>query len=228
MIFSKCRHVATLAAAVAAFLLLPAAAVAHEPSKSYLGITLDSNQLSGQWDIPLKDLQSVVPLELDSEGIVTWEKLHTNYPAVIAFATAHLKLNVDGEPAMLRVTNTEPTVEEFADGSYLEVPFFLQKGSLATYFTAPKILEIEYSLFFDRNSLHRGLLRFSRPISENNHLNWGRQNPRGSSSSFCRKVFSTSGPATITFCFYSRCSCPPCCGATPENGSRFPLCVRRS
>ncbi|MDB6021176.1 MAG: lnt [Pedosphaera sp.] len=172
-------------------------AFAHDPSKSYLSLTLDSNQLTGQWDIPLRDLQTVVPLDPDKEGLVSWEKLNVRYRDITAYALAHLKITADGQPAMLRMTSTEPTVEEFADGPYLQLAFDVEnssgqevtatatstselsnraaspslssgeragvRASVNTHFSAilppPKTLELDYQLFFETNSLHRGLLR---------------------------------------------------------------------
>jgi hypothetical protein len=167
--------------------LFAGAALAHDPSKSYLSLTLESNQLTGQWDIPLRDLQTVNALDLTANGFVTYEKLHAHYPEIISYATARLKLTLDGGVAQLRVTNSGPVVEEFADGSYLELPFVVERGArgpnivgreqgrspLIPSFSpsggegertsvegnAPKKLEIAYQLFFDINSLHRGLLR---------------------------------------------------------------------
>lgn len=136
-----------------AFWIFVPAARAHEPSKSYLSITIETNRITGRWDIPLRDLQTVVPLDLDRDGFVTLEKLQSRYPAVTAYALAHLKMKVDGSPIVLPITNAEPAMEEFADGAYIELPFTLEN------LLQPKTLELNYQLFFETNSLHRGLLR---------------------------------------------------------------------
>ena len=137
---------------------MASAAFAHDPSKSYLSLTLESNQLAGQWDIPLRDLATVVPLGLDTNGIITWEKLHDRYSAITAYAKSRLQISVDGRPGNLRVTNDDPVVEEFADGTYLEIPFVVGTP-LSNGEGSPKMIELTYQLFFDINSLHRGMLR---------------------------------------------------------------------
>lgn len=129
-------------------------ASAHDPSKSYLGLTLESNQLAGQWDIPLRDLQTVVPLDPDKEGFISWEKLNAHFHDISAYAFAHLKLTMDGERATPRLTNGEPTVEEFSDGAYVQLMFVVEKSG-----GIPNALRADYTLFFETNSLHRGLLR---------------------------------------------------------------------
>src|SRR6185437_7452175 len=59
----------------------------------------------------------------------------------------------DGKPLAFCLTNSEPAVEAFPDDNYLELPLDAQIVS------APKKLEVEYRLFFETNSLHRGLLK---------------------------------------------------------------------
>ncbi|HZQ46297.1 MAG TPA: HupE/UreJ family protein, partial [Verrucomicrobiae bacterium] len=129
------------------------AARAHEPSKSYLSLTLETNQITGRWDIPLRELHSVVPLDIGKDGLVTMEKLQSRWQAVTEYALAHLKIKADGSTVVPHVTGSEPTVEDFADGAYVELPFSIKNLFL------PKTLELNYQLFFETNSLHRGLVR---------------------------------------------------------------------
>ncbi len=126
---------------------------AHEPSKSYLNLIATNGQISGQWDIPLKDLQAVVPLDVDKDGFVTREELESGYGNVLVYARAHLKINSQAQQGALRFTDPEPTVADFSDGTYLELPFVVDGLS------QPQTLELDYRLFFETNSLHRGLLR---------------------------------------------------------------------
>jgi hypothetical protein len=128
-------------------------ASAHDPSKSYLSLVIESNQVVGQWDVPLKDLQTVVPLDADHDGFVTWDELNARYTNATTYILAHLKISVDGRPVVCRILKAEPAVEDFTDGTYLEIPFVIENVS------DPKGIELNYQLFFDVNSLHRGLLR---------------------------------------------------------------------
>ena len=126
---------------------------AHDPSKSYLHLMYETNGFSGQWDVPLKDLQTVVPLDADHDGFVTWDELNAGYSNVTKHVFAHLKISIDGRPVVCRVLNKEPTVEDFSDGSYVDIPFAIENIS------SPKTIELDYQLFFETNSLHRGLMR---------------------------------------------------------------------
>jgi hypothetical protein len=126
---------------------------AHVPSKSYLVLTVGSNQIKGEWDIPLVDLQFALPLDSDHNGFVTWDELNAGYSKVLGYAFAHLKITVDGQPVICHAGNKEPVVDDFTDGTYVKIPFTLDD------LPNPKVLQLEYDLFFDFNSLHRGLLR---------------------------------------------------------------------
>jgi HupE/UreJ protein len=128
-------------------------ASAHEPSKSYLSLMLDTNGITGQWDIPLRDLRSVVALGTNNIGPVTWDDLRAGYQAITAYASAHLKIKSGGQSGALRFTDAEPTVENFSDGPYIELPLVVEG------LPRPETLGVEYRLFFETNSLHRGLLR---------------------------------------------------------------------
>ncbi|MDB6112605.1 MAG: hypothetical protein JWR69_4355, partial [Pedosphaera sp.] len=127
--------------------ILPARA--HDPSKSYLNLILATNEITGQWDVPLIDLQTVVPLDADKDGFVTWEELRDRYQDILTYARTHLKISADGQAGTVRFTDTEPTVEDFADGTYVELPFVVAGLS------QPRMLELDYRLFFEVNPLHR-------------------------------------------------------------------------
>jgi hypothetical protein len=126
---------------------------AHEPSKSYLSLTLSSSRFTGQWDIAVRDLQSVMPHGLDSGGVMARESLKAHYREAAAYAFSHLQIILDGQVAVPRLTSAEPAVEELSDGEYLRLDFLLENVS------HPKTLRLYYQLFFETNSLHRGLVR---------------------------------------------------------------------
>jgi hypothetical protein len=126
---------------------------AHEPSKSYLNLTLDSSRLTGQWDIPLRDLQYVVTFGVDKSGRVTRQEIKAHYPGATKYALSHLQILVDGSVVTPRLASTEPALEELSDGEYLRLDFLVESVP------RPKMLQLTYRLFFETNSLHRGLAR---------------------------------------------------------------------
>lgn len=142
-----------LSACLLAVFTFACAACAHNPSKSYLSLVIVPDGVTVQMDIPLADLQSAVPLDLDHDGFVSWDELRAGFAAVTTYALAHLTINVDGRDAVLHLTDNEPAIEDFSDGSYIRLSFAVENVP------RPKSLAVNYRLFFDINTLHRGMLR---------------------------------------------------------------------
>jgi len=144
-----CWLVVTLASVLFNF-----CADAHEPSKSYLNLTVDSvGHFIGQWDIPLRDLETVVPLERDRDGFIEQEQINVHYREITDYAFSHLQITFDGQLVEPQLTNNQPNVENLADGTHLQLHFTLPSTS------QPQMVGLNYQLFFQTNSLHRGLMR---------------------------------------------------------------------
>ncbi len=137
---------------LAALLLCSGAAQAHKPSDSYLTVRADGKSLRGQWDVALRDLEHAVGLDADGDGAITWGELQARHADVDAYVLARLSLQADGKPCKL--TPTGHLVDEHTDGAYAVLRFDAQCQQ-ARYRT----LTLEYSLFFDLDPTHRGLLR---------------------------------------------------------------------
>ena len=61
---------------------------------------------------------------------------------------------LDGHVLSPQFTTLPPVLEKFSDGQHLPLEFVLE------HFPTPQTLKISYKLFFETNSLHRGLLHF--------------------------------------------------------------------
>src|SRR6185503_4473871 len=130
-------------------------ALAHKPSDSYLTVYADGQSLKGQWDIALRDLEYAVGLDADGDGAITWGELKAKQAEVDAYVLARLALRAEGKPC--RLAPTEHLVDDHTDGAYAVLRFDA-KCEAGTYAKA----EVEYSLFFDLDPTHRGLLRVER------------------------------------------------------------------
>jgi hypothetical protein len=121
---------------------------AHKPSDSYLALTAEGQELRGQWDIALRDLEFAIGLDANGDGAITWGELRGKQAEVAAYAFARLKLReCELKPGAL-------LVDEHTDGAYAVLQFTAACGA-----ALPQPLEIEYSLFADLDPTHRGLLR---------------------------------------------------------------------
>lgn len=133
-------------------LLLPLAALAHKPSDSYLHLERTGAGFTGRWDVALKDLDDVLGLDADGDGAITWGELRARQPDVARYALSRLSLGADGaacasEPgAALRVVR-------HSDGAYAVLGFDVRCPA------PPSALELEYSLFFERDPQHRAIIQ---------------------------------------------------------------------
>ncbi|HMG60153.1 MAG TPA: HupE/UreJ family protein, partial [Burkholderiales bacterium] len=105
------------------FLLLFAVspAHAHKPSDSYLAIRAEGSNLSGQWDIALRDLDFAIGLDDSGDGDITWGEVRGHHADIAAYALARLKLRSKG--ANCPAHATELLVDDHSDGAYSVMRF---------------------------------------------------------------------------------------------------------
>ena len=136
-------------------LLFCGTAFAHKPSDSYLALHVDDAKISGQWDLALRDLEFALGLDANGDGEITWGELKAKRNDVEAYALSRLKILADGKSCNL--VPADFLVDEHSDGAYAVLRFSADCGA-----RTPAAVEIAYSLFFDLDPTHRGLLRFER------------------------------------------------------------------
>lgn len=132
---------------------LAGGAAAHKPSDSYLTLQADGTQLSGRWDIALRDLDLVLGLDADGDGRITWGEVRSRHADIAALAQAHLALAADGQACTLAVGPQQ--VDTHTDGAYSVLPLDVRCPR------APVVLGIGYTLFADIDPQHRGLLNLA-------------------------------------------------------------------
>jgi hypothetical protein len=141
-----------------ATMLAGGAAQAHKPSDSYLAVTVDGGQISGRWDVALRDLDFAIGLDADGDGNITWGEVRAQHAAIAAYAAARLNLQADGADCPIEIG--EQLVDEHTDGAYTVMPLRFAcppAGSPG----APTALTLRYTLFADIDPQHRGLLNLS-------------------------------------------------------------------
>jgi len=133
-------------------LLLASGAAAHKPSDAYLTLVRDDSALTGRWDVALRDLDLALGLDANGDGEITWGEVRAQHDAIATLAMQRLSLSSGGEKCALRVTGLE--IDSHTDGTYAVL-------NLAGGCPHPgPTLAVEYSLLFDLDPQHRGLLNF--------------------------------------------------------------------
>src|SRR5258707_10573561 len=134
----------------ALLLLVASPALAHKPSDSYLAIRAEGSNLSGQWDIALRDLDFAIGLDDSGDGDITWGEVRAHHADIAAYALARLKLRSKGADCPSHAT--EFLVDDHSDGAYSVMRF------AATCPEGVTTLEISYSPSAASDRHHRGRL----------------------------------------------------------------------
>jgi len=125
---------------------------AHKASDSYLMLDVQGAQVSGQWDIALRDIDFALGLDADGDGSITWGELRGRHAEINSWALNALTLERGGK-CSLRVSQNQ--VDEHTDGAYSVLRLAgdcpASSGDLA----------LGYRLLFDVDALHRSLVRMT-------------------------------------------------------------------
>ncbi len=123
---------------------------AHKPSDSYLSLTIDGTSVHGQWDIALRDLDFALGLDQDGNGELSWDEVRSRHTEIAAYALSRLSLQAGGRPCELRPGRQ--LLDQHSDGAYTVLMFEAACSDTQE-------LTLHYSLLFDVDSQHKGLLK---------------------------------------------------------------------
>ena len=138
------------AVAMVWLLLTAGAALGHKSSDSYLTVQVQADQVNVQWDIALRDIQFAIGLDANGDDQITWGELQQKQRELQAWASSRLSLQRGG------VCTFPPKallVDEHTDGSYAVLVW----AGRCPRDAGP--LSLQYSLLFDLDAQHRGLLK---------------------------------------------------------------------
>lgn len=121
-------------------------------SDSFLILQLTNAQIIGHWDIALKDLLHARGLDTLDQKFTDLRSFDPERELTNAHVLSQLKVQVDGAPATIKPVDF--STEFYNDGPYAAVYFEIPLPS-----KSPRLLEVDYRLFFDTDTTHRGLLR---------------------------------------------------------------------
>ena len=129
-------------------------AFAHKPSDSYLSLEVTGKQITGQWDIALRDLDFALGLDTNQDQRITWGEVRAQHAAIASYALSHLRLQAGHECTSLADAHL---IDAHTDGAYEVLRF-----TAICPHTIDQ-LKVDYRLFFDLDAQHKGLLRLETP-----------------------------------------------------------------
>ena len=139
-------------------LVLQTAAWAHKPSDSYLTLraTAGSSDIAVRWDIALRDIDYVLQLDRDGNGEITWGEVRLRSDDITRLASSRLQLS-SADKDCAWATNAPLMLDKHSDGTYAVLSLTAQCASLTG------ALKARYSLLFDVDPTHRGLVQWIAP-----------------------------------------------------------------
>ena len=143
-------------------------ALAHKPSDSFLNIERNAASWQLRWDIALRDLEFAIGLDSDQNGRLTRGEVNNQAQKIGAYALSRLQFTAAGFTCDTSFNSFE--TRRLDDGSYASL--FITAQCPGTH-----AIELDYSLFFDLDPTHRGLVNildnnqsFSHVLSNTDHL----------------------------------------------------------
>lgn len=130
-----------------------ATAHAHKLSDAYLNVTVSNELIAGSCEVALRDLEVLLALDSNLDGAITWAELKAKETNFVGYVSSRIRAAADGSAVPLEWGGLK--VSQHLDGGYAVLDL---KGT-----TSPgvKKLELSYSLLWEEDPLHRGLLNLT-------------------------------------------------------------------
>jgi hypothetical protein len=141
--------------ALTLLVVAPSAAFAHSTSTAFLRLSQHGVVTQGELSIGLRDLDSVLDLDVNRDAKITWGEVRTRHADIRAYALARLVIR-SKRGACTLLPAADQSIEFTADGADAVLPF----GVECEHADAPT--ELHYGLLFDGMPNHRVLLRYQR------------------------------------------------------------------
>jgi hypothetical protein len=167
---------------VGALFLFAAPALAHTSATSFLSLhVLDEHRLVATFDLDLKDLESLLTLDANDDGVITWGEVRQASNAIESLALGRTQIRA-GNALCVADGRDDIAIAEHGDGPYARLAITLACPQ------ATRSLAVDYSGWFSVDAGHRALYEFvdrqdareqsiltaSRPLWRTSESMWAR------------------------------------------------------
>ncbi len=146
------RLAALLMACFCRFLVV--SATAHTASTGHLEIRWADDGVTADILLAIRDLDDLAGLDGDGDGQIVWGELKGREAELARYVAERVRFTADGRP--VRATATSLLVDRRTDGC-----FAVFRQTIPGI--RPQRIGIDYSVFRERDPLHRTLVRFTEP-----------------------------------------------------------------
>jgi hypothetical protein len=137
----------------AAVFMLANHALAHSSSNSFISVNQENSTVAVRIDLPLRDMDLRFDFDRNLDRAITWQEIKQQAPAVMQWLTEGIAWS--SESGVCRLGADHWAAAQYADEYYLSIEAPLNCDQT----TPPKQLKVRYQLFFDQDTLHRGLIK---------------------------------------------------------------------
>lgn len=130
--------------------LMPLTAQAHRPSDAFLTLEVRGRQITGQWEIALRDLDVALGLDANSDQQLTWGELRGAGARIRTELLQDLALSTDDRACALRIVDLK--VDDRVDGRFA---WLALAGECDIEVTR---LRVGYRFLYDIDPTHRVIL----------------------------------------------------------------------
>jgi hypothetical protein len=123
---------------------------AHKPSDAQIRLAAGGSTLTGSIEISIRDLDGALAIDSDGNGEITWAEVSTSTPRIVAYVEQRLAFA--GDDSACTTTFGTGALTDLSDGAYWSMPITAKCAS------TPSQLAINYSILFDVDAQHRGLV----------------------------------------------------------------------
>ena len=129
-------------------------AQAHKASDAYLLLQPQGQLLAVRWDVALRDLQTLMPLDANEDGRITWGEVKARRTEIEGHMLSHLSVQrgPKAKPCVLMPAQGQPLLERRGDGTY----YVLRLSG--TCVGPSSQWQISYRFMQGVDPTHRGLL----------------------------------------------------------------------
>ncbi len=124
---------------------------AHKASDSYLTLDLSPTQITGHWDVALRDLDAAIAIDQNDDGAITFGEMKAEAARIRAYAFTHFSISHMGKNCLITPGAQSPI--SHTDGFYSRITF---SADCAIDVTAPIV--VGYTLLTGIDPQHRAIL----------------------------------------------------------------------
>ena len=145
------RLLAIALLSLAAALLHVDRAHAQSAHESLLSLHVDQARMRGEWQVPLRDLDTALALDSNRDGTIAWPEIEDRRKDIEEYLEANLRILADG-------ANPGMQFDKLSFGTRQDQPFVLSEFS-AIAADPIDALDIDYTLLFEHRPEHRASLK---------------------------------------------------------------------